>query len=232
MFASMHFAVRTSRWLQSVQTKLKTCSWKEFSVMVLHWFGEEQHEFLVRQLFHIRQTSSVEEYVDRFVELVDQLASHENNPNPLHYTMRFIDGLREDLRAAVLIQRPSDLDTTFVLAKLQEEVSLPSKRKDIQRNDFSYPHKQDVPAMLRADKLSSSSAKDRRAQDVVKSRSTGERWTALKAYRRAQGLCQNCAKKWSKDHICADKIQLHALQELLEVFHSKDQSQMIEGDSS
>jgi len=37
--------------------------------------------------------------------------------------MRFIEGLRDDLRAPVLIQCPSTLDTAFVLAQLQDEVS-------------------------------------------------------------------------------------------------------------
>jgi hypothetical protein len=41
--------------------------------------------------------------------------------------MRFIDGLRDDLKAVVLIQPPTNLDTAIVLAQLQDEVS-PSAR--------------------------------------------------------------------------------------------------------
>jgi hypothetical protein len=145
MVASMNFVVPASRWLQSIQIKLKSCSWKVFANMVLDRFGRDQHELLIRQLFHIKQTSSVEDYVDRFAELVDQLSSYENNPDPLHFTMRFIDGLREDLRVAVLIQRPSDLDTAFVLAKLQDEVVVPTRKREFKRIDPVYSSKHDAP---------------------------------------------------------------------------------------
>ena len=38
---------------------------------------------------------------------------------------------------------------------------------------------------------------------------------ALKAYRRALGLCYKCAAKWSKDHKCAPEV-LHAIHDLWE----------------
>jgi hypothetical protein len=31
-------------------------------------------------------------------------------------------------------------------------------------------------------------------------------------------LCQHCAEKWVKGHKCAQKVQLHALQEVLDLF--------------
>lgn len=81
--------------------------------------------------------------MEQFSGLVDQLAAYEGAPDPLHYTMCFIDGLRDELKAAVLIQQPSDLDTAYVLASLQEEVTTPSQKRDSRRHDFIYPHKQD-----------------------------------------------------------------------------------------
>jgi hypothetical protein len=78
---------------------------------------------LVRQLLSIKQTSAVSEHIDRFSVLVDQLSAHSSQADPLYYIMRFIDGLTEELRAHFLIQRPSSLDTAFVLAQLQEEVA-------------------------------------------------------------------------------------------------------------
>jgi hypothetical protein len=222
MVASMNFVVPASRWLQSVQIKLKSCSWKVFADMVLDRFGCDQHELLIRQLFHIKQTSSVEDYIDRFVELVDQLSSYENNPDPLHFTMRFIDGLREDLRAAVLIQRPSDLDTAFVLAKLQDEVAVPARKREFKRIDPGYSSKHDaplswtVPGSVKTDKASPPHI------ESSKPRPASDRWSSLKSFRRAQGLCQHCAEKWTRDHKCSDKIQPHALQEVLEVFQTED----------
>jgi hypothetical protein len=71
MVASMHFVVPISRWLQFVQLKIKSYSWQTFADMVLDHFGRDQHELLIRQLFHIKQTSMVEYYVVKFAELVD-----------------------------------------------------------------------------------------------------------------------------------------------------------------
>jgi thioredoxin reductase len=51
--------------------------------------------------------------------------------------MRFIDGLRDDLRVAVLIQHPSCLDTAVVLAKLLDEVAS-VRRKEFRRSDYSF----------------------------------------------------------------------------------------------
>ena len=38
--------------------------------------------------------------------------------------------------------------------------------------------------------------------------------SAVKAYRRAMGLCYKCGEKWSKDHKCSQQVQLHLVQEL------------------
>lgn len=218
--ATMHFLDPAACWLPSVEFKLQSCSWATFESMVLDKFGRDQHALLVRQLFHIKQTHSVEEYVDKFAGLVDQLAAYENKPDPLHYTMHFIDGLRDDIRAAVLIQHPTELDTAFALAKLQEEVSTPYKRRDSRKSDYNYQYKQDIPAVLgfsKADKLSTTT-EDRRSTEASRTRSVEERWLDIKAHRRSQGLCQRCAEKWTKDHRCAEKVQLNVLQEILEMF--------------
>jgi len=74
------------------------------------------------------QTGGVADYVECFTGLVDQLAAYESHPDPLHYTMRFIDGLR-DVKATVLIRWSSDLDTAYVLAQLQEVNTAPETQK-------------------------------------------------------------------------------------------------------
>jgi hypothetical protein len=145
-FASMNFSPTAGRWLQSVDKKLRSCSWRSF--LTCCWidrFGRDQHELLIRQLFHIKQVGSVIDYIDKFAGLMDQLAAYESAPDPLHYTMKFIDGLRDDLRASVLVQRPSDLDIAYVLAQLQEEVSLPPKKREFKRSEFSSSYKFEPP---------------------------------------------------------------------------------------
>ena len=43
---------------------------------------------------------------------------------------------------------------------------------------------------------------------------TDDKVGALKAYRRAQGLCYICADRWAPGHKCAATVQLHAVEEV------------------
>jgi hypothetical protein len=101
--------------------------------MIHDRFGRDQHEALIRQLFHIRQSGSVAKYVELFSALVYQLAAYELNANPLHYETHFVDGLRDDIRSMVMIQRPSTFDFACVLALVQEEVMESRKKKESRR---------------------------------------------------------------------------------------------------
>lgn len=123
----MHFTDSAARWLQSVESRLKSCSWSEFCTMIHDRFGKDQHELLIRQMFHIRQTSTVAEYTYRFAELVDQLTAYGTGTDPKHFTLRFIDGLKDEIKSAVMIQHPSSWDTASVLARLQEEIVEPAR---------------------------------------------------------------------------------------------------------
>jgi hypothetical protein len=47
--------------------------------------------------------------------------------------MRFIDGLCDDIKAMVLIQRPPTLDSAYALALVQEEAMDNGKKKEYRR---------------------------------------------------------------------------------------------------
>jgi hypothetical protein len=78
----MHFAKGACRWLTSVERRLKFASWEEFTKLLLDRFGREQQELLLRQLFNIKQSTFVSNYVERFAELVDQLSTYDHNSIP------------------------------------------------------------------------------------------------------------------------------------------------------
>lgn len=52
------------------------------------------------------------------------MLAHDSTIAPSVITNRFIDGLKDDIRAVVIVHRPQDLDTASSLALLQEEVTM------------------------------------------------------------------------------------------------------------
>lgn len=221
--ASMCCYGPAGRWVQSVDKRLKSVLWPEFCVMVLERFGRNEHESPLRQLFHIKQTTSVVDYVDRFTQLVDQLVAYDTPGDSLFFTTRFIDGLRDDVRAVVAVQRPSNLDTACSLALLQDEVADSTRRRDFRKPDFSslpkqYP-KGPLPLPVPPDKPAAA-PDDSRA--VSSGKSVEEKMASLRAYRRARGLCELCAEKWVRGHRCSTSIQLHAMQEVWDLFDTPD----------
>lgn len=232
--STMHFMAAASRWLQTVETRLKSCSWHEFCALILARFGRDQHELLIRNLFHIKQTSSVAEYVERFSTLMDQLVAYGSHTDPLYFTMRFVDGLRDDIKSVVMVQRPSNWDSACVLAQLQEEACDLVRRPYPRRPDHyatlrpSAPVPMPLPPPpLKLDKVPVTQAADRRGLDSARVKSTDDKWATIKAYRQARGLCIKCAEKWSKDHRCAESIHLNAVQELFEILQWEDECHLV-----
>jgi hypothetical protein len=214
----MHCKQDAARWKQSVETQLKTCNWQSFTQMILDRFGRNEHEILIRRLFHIDQSGPVADYITDFSRLLDQLTAYAPHPDPLYYTQRFIDGLRSDIKSVVLMQRPTSLDSACVLAQLQEEVIGESRRAS--RRFDRAPMAGVVP--LPAPPLKPSAVEDRRVAAPSYQHNAVDKYHDLRAQRRAQGLCVRCAAKWSRDHKCPDLVQLHIVQELCDLFPEGD----------
>lgn len=163
-------------------------------------FGRDQHQILIRRMFHIHQESTVTDYVERFSGLIDQLKAYNPNIDMIYYTTHFVDGLREDIRAVIVVQRPQNLYTVYTLALLQEEVveADPAKRKDGRRDLASYPR----PTFKNAHPLplppgaGDHNPKPAEAGFTVSenAKTAEDKFRALRAYRRARGLCDHCAE--------------------------------------
>jgi hypothetical protein len=138
--STMHFEGPAARWLQSVNRRVLTATWKELCMWIHERFGRDQHDLLIRQLFHIKQTSSVQEYIDRFSELVDQLLAYDHSSDYRYYIVRFVDGLKDDVKSVVLVQRPLDLNYVCTLTLLQEE-AYASRRREFKKPDYLFKSK-------------------------------------------------------------------------------------------
>ena len=69
------------------------------------------------------------------LSIIDGLIAYGKNIDPIYYAMKFVDGLRDEIRTVVHMQRPSTLDTAVVLALLQEEMLDSSKKKELRHLD-------------------------------------------------------------------------------------------------
>jgi hypothetical protein len=119
----MHFTGMAKQWLQSVEDSLTSMDWPTFCTMIHERFSRDQHELILCQLFHIKQTSTITDYVEEFTKLVDQLKSYNPKYDTLSLITHFVDGLRINIHAMVLVARPSTLDVACTLALLQEEAA-------------------------------------------------------------------------------------------------------------
>jgi hypothetical protein len=45
----------------------------------------------------------VQEYIDKFSELVDQLVAYEHRSDHRYFATRFVDGLKHDIKSIVLV---------------------------------------------------------------------------------------------------------------------------------
>jgi hypothetical protein len=136
--AAMYFIDGALSWLQSSQAHLHFPVWKDFASAICTQFGRVDFQHHLRLFNKLRQTSIVAEYASKFNELMHNLTAHHNSWEPAYFVTHFVDGLHHDIRAAVVLHQPLDLDAAMDLALLQEGV-LESYRQDTRRSDFSPP---------------------------------------------------------------------------------------------
>ena len=222
--ATALFEGTAARWLESVRRRVPNISWDEFCRLLQSRFGRNLHQTILRKFFNIQQTGTVEDYVDRFSELFDQLSAYEGSPNTVHYVTRFMEGLKPSVRLAVGIQQPVDLDSAYQLALLHEELgsgSTPSiVATPFQRRSSAPPL---PPPPVSSGNQSAKRPSDEHRPPVASS--SADKWGALRSYRRSKGLCFTCGEKWGKDHVCRQEVQLHIVQEMIEFMQNSEDSE-------
>lgn len=220
--ATMHFGGNAVLWLQSTQAHTKCRNWEEFVDAICLRFGREEFQQQLRSFNRLKQSGTVTEFAEKFNESMHNLLAH-HTWDPMFFMTQFTDGLRSDIRAAVILHQPKNLDTTVSLACLQEEV-LETMRRETRRTEFvtggRQPARTALPLPIPPGRLPISAGTrvdDRRGTDGSRASGYDDKMAALRAYRRAKGLCHTCGEKWSREHRCGPTVQLHVVQELWEL---------------
>lgn len=221
--ATMYFVGGALLWLQASRAHMCFETWDAFAEAVCIRFGREEFQHLIRQFNRLRQTNSVAEYAEKFIELMHNLLAHHSSWNPVFFVTQFVDGLRGEVRAAVVLHRQQDLETAVALAYLQEEV-LESTRRDPRRMDLqsstrSLARTTMLPSPItgKTTPMGGLRTDDRKSTEGTRSTPFDEKLVALCAYRRAKGLCHTCGERWSREHKCGPTVQLHVVEELWEM---------------
>ncbi|KAL5211653.1 hypothetical protein ABZP36_022500 [Zizania latifolia] len=219
--AILSFTGNASFWLQSVRSQLIGITWEELCDRLCARFSRDKHESLIRQWIHLEQDGTVTEYVERFESLMHQLLAYENVTSPIYFVTKFVEGLRNEIRSAVIMHRPKDLDSACALALLQEEALDGNRRKESTKGSSTFVPRNTgkgvpLPLPLPPLKVNATPYNEiRRNNDDYRSQTRDDRVAALRAYRRSKGLCFTCGEKWGPEHTCSTSIQLHVVEELI-----------------
>lgn len=210
-FASLNFEGAVATWLQIVELRGRFTSWPALCSVVCEKFDRDQYPLCMRQLDNLKQSGIVAEFFEKFQKLAHQILLYNNSYDDVYFVTRFMSGLREDVRAPIMLHRPKDLKTAYSLALLQEEELQQSKASNAKwdSNKTQFPSANDkYKPVLKKEEI-------KRADKTV----LDDKWSTLKSYQRANGLCFVCGEKWQgKNHKCPEQVPVHMVQELLEMF--------------
>jgi hypothetical protein len=119
--------------------------------------------------------------------------------------------MKEDIRKVVMIQRLGTLDSACVLVLVQEEANESTRGREYRRYEPSAYRGSYKPALSRSRPPKFDKYDDKKHMEQQKPNTSEDKLKALKQYRRARGLRDTCAKKWSYGHKCYPQIQLHVV---------------------
>ena len=221
-FATLNFRGKAALWLETVEAKQRIEHWGDLVVAVLGHWDKNKHSWFMRQILGIRQTTTVAEYIENFDELRHKILLQDPATSEVFFISRFIDGLSSEIRSAVVLQQPKDMDTVCSLAMLQEE--------ELELNRRRPYHRHESREFSRSGYRYSAAEKNKYSREDLKKNEEGRKYESpksepakgdskiesLKAFRRSKGLCFTCGEKWSKTHTCPAQVPLHILEELLE----------------
>ncbi|XBI69047.1 hypothetical protein VPH35_048168 [Triticum aestivum] len=205
-------------------------TWEELGTTLCGKFGREQYQVHLRQFRTLKQTTIVHAYMLQFEEHMHQLLVHNPAFDHVFFTTQFLEGLKQEIKVGVLLHQPKDLDSAFSLASLQEELVEALPRREFRRQEVQQLHLVRPLLALGAPPVRTpppgppAAVEDRHGIDAAHSQDRGvrgdDRVAALRNYRRARGLCFKCGERWGQGHQCAPTVQLHVVEELLDLLQA------------
>jgi len=212
-FAALNFSGPAAAWLQTLELRGRVTSWETLCSAVCERFDKNQYSTYMRQLDLLRQTGSVSEYYAAFEQLSHQILLYNNSYDDVFFVNRFLYGLKDDIRAPITLHRPKNVDTASALALLQEQ-ELENAKKLSPKTDTSRA----------GSRVFTATDKSKPGFHKADKQVVDDKWAAIKAYRKANGLCYVCGEKWGHGHKCPQTVPIHVVQEIMELFLLDDEA--------
>lgn len=197
-------------------------TWAELVVAVNGKFGRDKYQQHLEELENLKQCGSVDDYYVKFVELMHRvLLVYNRSYDKTFFVTKFVRGLKPEVKIAIKLHKPRTVDLALSLAKTQEELlgelsASKAQQKVIVKEGFKGGIK---PAYVAKGILGAHPEENKKGEEKPKWEDIYE---SLKAARRARGECFKCGEKWGPGHKCPKSVQLHVLDELLEVLMLQD----------
>lgn len=159
------------------------------------------------------------DYLYRFEGLSHGILLYNYAYNDTYFVTRFLGGLKEEIRAPITMHQPRDVAAASVLALLQEEELLSSRKKS-----GSKEHNRNfTKSMSHGDKSSYGGSDKQFKPDRPP---MDDKLKALMAHQKKNGLCYKCGEKWGHGHSCPTQVSIHVIEELLDALESTEDNTM------
>lgn len=225
--AAIHLQGRASQWhhmyMKSRLTR-EVPNWEEYVRAFSTRFDTSQYEDPMSELMYLRQTGSIQEYLDRFDELMNCLELTDQ-----YAISCLLGGMNPEIAMRIKMFQPKTLQDVIGLAKMQEQVlQLSSKRSNhtppatssYNRPTYTPPKPPNISSPRPTTSTSNHSysqptrtypiATHRPNTNATSMRSSNSPIIPSKRLtnqevdeRRAKGQCFWCDEKYSRDHKCA-----------------------------
>ncbi|KAL0371048.1 UNVERIFIED_CONTAM: hypothetical protein Sangu_0422900 [Sesamum angustifolium] len=118
--ASVHLEGKADVWFQGSMEGKGSLSWQEFVSAVLERFEDLDCEKVMGKFSKLQQETTVNAYLDKFEELNSYMMEFNKDLNEELFVMKFISGLRKDIKGLTSTMKPKTLNQAIILAKNQE----------------------------------------------------------------------------------------------------------------
>ncbi|KAL3527962.1 hypothetical protein ACH5RR_012618 [Cinchona calisaya] len=183
-------------WFQSNKLSKGSISWDEFCKALVRRFGDKALKDEVEEFNKLQQERTVTKYQEKFEELEALMLQKDPRLTEQYFISSFLSGLKEEITPIVKMLKSQTLLDAFGIAKLQE--------RSIEMNRIHSKVKHQGTSSETISSIPSRSASSHYRVLVANDKKTyTKKISALEVqYRRNNGFCFKCGKKYNFGHQC------------------------------